>query len=224
MLKVLETVAKDGPVSAADIARSCDINRTVAHRLLMTLAQRAYIRRGEEGYTIGPAVLQLAQASDKDLRSVAKPVMLKLAADVGETVVLHSIDNGEAIVVDQALGQRHLVRVEHKPGSRHPLYQGASGWSLLAFQNAKTIDRVLRKLQDSDAARARIEQTRADGYAISHDELQLGVHGLAAPLLERSGRCQASLGILVPSIRSDGLPSLVGPLLAASREISRLLN
>ena len=144
MLTVLETVARQGPLSAADVARLCDINRTVAHRLLVTLAQRAYVRRDEEGYRVGPAALLLAQSADFDLRRLARPIMQRLAEDTGETVVMHAIDDAEAVVIDQALAQRHLVRVEHRPGSRHPLHQGASGWSLLAFQSGKFIDRVLK--------------------------------------------------------------------------------
>ena len=224
MLTVLECVAREGPVSAADVSRICDINRTVAHRLLTTLAQRAYIRRDTGGYKLGPALLQLTMGIETDLRSTAKPVMAKLALETGETVVLHGIANAEAVVIDQALGQKHLVRVEHRPGSRHSLLTGASGWSLLAFQDDKHIDRVLKKAPYPDQARERLAATRSKGYAISHDELQLGVHGLAVPIVEKSGRCEASLGILVPAVRSDLLSSFIQPLLDGAKEISRSLS
>jgi len=223
MLTVLECVARDGPVSAAEVARNCDINRTVAHRLLTTLAQRAYIRREIAGYVLGPALLQLTRGMNTDLPSKAKPIMQKLAAQTGETVVLHGIANSEAVVIEQALGQKHLVRVEHRPGSRHSLLQGASGWSLIAFQDMKHIERVLKSSPDPQAARNRIALTREQGYAISYDELQLGVHGIAVPIMERDGRCDASLAILVPAARSDLLHSLLKPLLNAAHEISRLV-
>lgn len=220
MLTVLETVAIHGPVSAAEVARHCDINRTVAHRLLVTLAQRSYVRREVDGYRLGPAVLQLARSADTDLRQVARPVMKRLAAETGETVVMHAIDNMEAVVVDQSLGEKHLVRVEHRPGSRHALHQGASGWSLLAFQDGKFIDRALKKASDSEELHRRTEAVRAAGYAISHDELQQGVHGVAAPILEPGGRCRYSIAILVPTSRAETLPGLVQPLIAAARRIS----
>jgi DNA-binding IclR family transcriptional regulator len=224
MLTVLETVAKEGPVSASDVARMCDINRTVAHRLLVTLSQRAYVRRSDEGYIVGPAVFSLARQTGTDLRSVAKPIMQRLALEIGETVVVHGLDKWEAVVIDQAVGQQHLVRVEHSPGSRHPLFKGASGWSILAFQGEKAIARILKKTDDPVAALARIETTKADGCSISHDELQMGVHGIAAPLLEKGGRCEASLGVLVPSMRAHLLLSLQKPLLGAAAEIMKGLN
>lgn len=223
MLTVLEAVAQEGPLSAAEIARHCEINRTVAYRLLTTLSQRAYVRRGDDGYTIGPAVLKLAKQIDLDVRTIAKPIMVRLAQETGETVVLHAIDNLEAVVIDQALGQKHLVRVEHSPGSRHSLDRGASGWSLLAFQSDKIVARVLKRATDPDTVRDRINVTRNDGFAITHDELQLGVHGVAVPVLEKDGRCQVSLGILVPSTRSAHLMEFVKPLQVASREIGARL-
>lgn len=219
MLTVLETVARNGPVSAAEVARRCAINRTVAHRLLVTLAQRSYVRREADGYRLGPAVPQLAQMTDTDLRLVAGPVMKKLAGETGETVVMHVIDNMEAVVVDQSLGERHLVRVEHRPGSRHALLQGASGWALLAFQDARFIQKALKKAGDAEEVRRRTDAVRADGYAISHDELQQGVHGVAAPIIERDGRCRYSLAILVPSSRAQVLQGFVQPLMAAARSI-----
>lgn len=219
MLTVLETVASHGSVSAANVARLCGINRTVAHRLLVTLAQRSYVRREADGYRLGPALLRLARAADTDLSDIAGPIMQKLAAETGETVVIHAIDGIEALVVDQALGEKHLVRVEHRPGSRHALHQGASGWSLLAFQDEKTREKAMRKAGDAEATRRRIEEVQSQGYAISHDELQLGVHGVAAPIIERDGTCRYSLAILVPTSRAAILPGLVQPLTAAARRI-----
>jgi DNA-binding IclR family transcriptional regulator len=224
MLAVLETVARHAPVTVSDVARLCDINRTVAHRLLATLSQRAYVRKEGSAYVMGPAILGLALQTDTDLRSVAKPVMQRLAQDLGETVVLHGIDKLEAVVLDQVLGQQHLLRVEHTPGSRHPLHLGASGWSILAFQPPKTIDKIVKKFTDVGALLTRIEQVRNDGYCVSHDELQRGVHGVAAPILEKSGRCLASIAVVVPAARAEIVPSLVKPVLAAARDIAAGLS
>src|SRR5687768_13563950 len=83
MLTVLETVAKKGPVSAVEVARACDINRTVAYRLLVTLEQRAYIRRGHDGYILGSAVNELVRQLDRDISAIARPMMGTFANAVG---------------------------------------------------------------------------------------------------------------------------------------------
>ena len=224
MLTVLETVASHGPVTAADLARVCDMNRTVVHRLLSTLEARAYIRRGNNGYVLGGAIVKLARRLEKDVSAVAKPHMNRLAERIGETVVLHCLDKDQAMVVEQALGAKHLVRVQHTPGSRHPLFQGASGWALLAFQDEKTITRILKRIGDTEVARKRIDEIRSLKYAVSHDELQMGVHGIAAPLFDGAGDCIASIAILVPAGRADTLSVLRQPLLDAVSSLEQELS
>lgn len=223
MLTVLEVVATSGPIGAADVARACDMNRTVAHRLLNTLTQRNYVRRERSGYVLGSAAIKLGTSAEADIATLSKPYMDKLAAETSETVVLHCIDKDEAVVIEQSIGSRHLVRVQHTPGSRHPLSIGASGLSILAFQDNKTINRAMKRVPDEAAARERLEQIRQLGYALSHDELQQGVHGLAAPLLDRSGACSASIAILVPSVRSSAILSLTAKLTQTAHAISDLL-
>lgn len=223
MLTALEIVAREGPVSAAEVARHGEMNRTVAHRLLTTLALRGYVRRMSKGYVLGPAVIHLAQVADVGLRSIAKPVMRRLADAVGETVVLHGIANHEAVVIDQALGEQNLVRVEHTPGSRHPLHVAASGWAILAWQAEAFVAQATRSA-DPEAVTQRLAQVRAEGHAISHDELQQGAHGIAVPILRADGSCDASLAILVPGIRSSRLPDLLPLLHQAAQEIAAHLN
>lgn len=223
MLTVLETVARNGPIKAADVARVCNLNRTVAHRLLVTLAQRAYVRRRQDGYILGGTILDIAKYIDTDIAGIARPFMEALAGHTGETVVLHCIDKDEAVVAAQALGQRHLVRVQHTPGSRHALTAGASGWSLLSFQDPATINRVVQNTSDPEAVLRRIEETRLAGYAESHDELQMGVHGVAAPLINDGGRCMASLGILVPTSRAASIAEHRSKVLSTSHDISEIL-
>lgn len=220
MLLVLEAVVEHGPISAAEAARICNMNRTVTHRLLVTLAQRSYVRRGDKGYTIGATILRLAQYGDRHIRLVVKPIIETLARECDETVVVHGISDFDAVVLEQAVGQRHLVRVEHRPGSHHPLYTGASGWSLLAFQPERFIAKILDKVSDRDAVRARIEEVRRDGYAVSHDELQLGVHGVAVPVFNTEGTCEISLAVLVPGTRANSLLRFIEPLQAAAREVA----
>lgn len=224
MLTVLEHVAASGPMSVREIAESCDLNRTVTHRLLNTLAMRGYVRKTDKGFVVGPAALRLVPCVDGDLRAVAKPTMNALSKLCGETVVLHAIDRLEAVVIDQAIGNAHVVRIEHKPGSRHALHLGASGWAMLAFQDDRWLDKLERKLGNVSGFKERVVATRRDGFSLSHDELQLGVHGLAVPILETTGSCQASLGILVPPARAGQLMEWCRPLKDAAGEIAAKLS
>ncbi len=221
MLVVLEVIARHGPLSATDVAKFCRINRTVAYRLINTLWKRSFIRQTPEGFVVGHAILHLSKYLERDVGRIAREHLNELSRFIGETTVLHCIDRDEAIVAEQALGDRHVVRVQHMPGARHPLTSGAGGWSLLSFQDDSFISRILQKHPVPSDAWQRLAWIREQGYAVSHDELQEGVHALAVPVLDADVRCIASVAVLVPSIRADGLEQLLPQLLGAAERISR---
>jgi IclR family pca regulon transcriptional regulator len=128
MLTVLEMIAQEGSVSAAVAARMCDINRTVAHRLLATLAKHSFIRRAEKGYVLGPSLARLGRIAETGLKEIASPYMTKLAQSTGETVVLHGIDRLDAIVLDQALGYETLFGCSiHQGRAIHSVVARAAG-------------------------------------------------------------------------------------------------
>jgi DNA-binding IclR family transcriptional regulator len=200
-LQVLLEVAEKGPTSATELSRSLGMNRTVVHRLLSTLQRRGFVRRQDEGYVLGPVVVRLSDLVEPELRRVARPVIRRASGQVGETVVLSVPDGRDVVVVEQSLGGDHMVRVEHKIGSRHPLYLGASGRAILAFLPETAVGRALRGLEDAERVRELLEEIRRFGYAVSHDELQRGVFGTAAPIRDPNGRAVGAIAILVPLSR-----------------------
>jgi DNA-binding IclR family transcriptional regulator len=205
------------------VARSLELNRTVVHRLLSTLHQRGFISRQRDGYVPGPIIIRIANGIQPELRTHGRAVMLELSESVGETVVLHIPDGEDAVVLEQVVSERHVVRVEHKIGSRHPLRQGASGRAMLAFLPTALSERVVRNAESPDALERQLQGVRQLGYALSHDELQMGVHGLAVPVLDAAGTAAASLAILVPTTRASGLGQHTEALLAHAERLSKTM-
>lgn len=219
MLSVLEEVARSGPVSVSDLGVRCGLNRTVTHRLVATLHRRGYVRRNSGKYALGPAINRLAGAPLVELGTIAAPLIKALAESVGETVVLHVRDGLEALVLHQVVPDRHIVRVQHLPGSKSTLALGASGRVILAFQPRALVLRVAGEAGGLEALETRLQTIRSTGHDISHDELQQGVHGLAAPLRDPAGDVSASLAILVPNSRAPSLGSYLGSLQATISDV-----
>ncbi|UGS37264.1 IclR family transcriptional regulator [Capillimicrobium parvum] len=222
-LTVLLKVGENGPMTPAELARTLGMNRTVVHRLLSTLHQRGFVTRQEDGYVPGAILVRIAERVQPELRASGRTAMLELAGAVGETAVMHIADGLDAVVLEQVVPDRNIVRVEHEIGSRHPLHEGASGRALLAFLGQSAIDRVARGIDAPDALARQLETVRQLGYALSHDELQQGVHGLAVPVLDAPGHAVASIALLAPTTRASALPTHLDALLAASAGLSRLL-
>jgi IclR family KDG regulon transcriptional repressor len=204
-LAVLVELTESGPMTTAELSRSLKLNRTVVHRLLSTLHRRGFVVRQSGGYAPGALLVRMAARVEPELRAAAAVVMRQLADETGETAVLHIADGSDAVVLDQVVGTRHVVRVEHRIGSRHALTQGASGRVLLAFLDDSTINAVVSATEDPDGLRRQLDGVRRIGYGLSHDELQQGVHGLAMPVLGHGGIAVASLAILIPTTRSGGI-------------------
>lgn len=223
-LTVLLEVGEHGPMTPAMVARSLGMNRTVAHRLLSTLHQRGFITRQDGGFVPGAMLVRIANHVQPKLRAQGRAVMRGLSEAIGETVVMHIPDAEDAVVLDQIVSDRHVVRVQHEIGSRHPLVAGASGRAILAFLGESAIDRLTRGAENRGALERQLEGVRQLGYALSHDELQQGVHGLAVPVLAGGDHAIASLAILVPVTRATNLQTHTAALMDAATELARALN
>jgi IclR family transcriptional regulator, KDG regulon repressor len=223
-LVVLLELGEHGPLSPAEVSRRLGLNRTVTHRLLTTLEARGFVIRAESGYLPGPLLVRIAETVQPELRVAAARPLAELHARVRETVVLHVPDGDDAVVLDERVGTRHLLRVQHEVGSRHPLAHGASGRALLAFLPAAHRARVVRASADPELVTRSVEQVRDLGYAVSHDELQRGVHGLAVPVCRPDGTAVASLAVITPATRTPRVEEGAEALRRAAAAIAATLG
>lgn len=217
-LVLLEVLAEHGPLTSAGLARRTGLNRTVVTRLLATLERRGYVRRGPDGHVLGAALAVLGSRAEAGVRDRARPALEALADRFGETAVLAVAEGGEAVAVDQVLGRAHPLRVEYRPGLRHPLTRGAHGRAILAFADPAVRDAALAADPDPDRLAALLGDTRARGWAYSRDELQSGTSGLAVPLFDARGRAVASLGIVAPVARFPDPATVAAATLDALEE------
>ncbi|WP_329548539.1 IclR family transcriptional regulator [Streptomyces sp. NBC_01356] len=218
-LRILEELGKGTPLTPTELCERLGLHRSVVHRLLATLDARGFVSKHGARYQLGVAMVRLSSTVEPDLRAVAGPVMSKISDAIGESVVLDILDGSQAVVLEQAVATLHIVQISHRIGSRHPLTSGASGRAILAFLPARQLGRALREAPEPDVLKESLDDVRRRGYATSHDELQLGVYGIAVPLLDREGHAFASMAILVPSGRSGDLERHVDALRAGAEEI-----
>ena len=216
MLQLLELIAVEGPRTTAELASAAGINRTVTHRLINTLHGRGYVVRQGKGFILGPVFEQMAgRGQFESLMRTVQPIMRDLCETLGETVVLHRMDGDAAVVVDQAISDRHLVRVHHREGSRHSLTVGASGRAILAFQPPAFQKRLISQCADPEALVAKLKSVVEEGFSRSQNELQQGVVGAAIPLEDLNGVVAFSLAVLLPIQRAEHLEVAIPALLKA---------
>jgi DNA-binding IclR family transcriptional regulator len=222
-LSVMLKLAETGPLSPAEVAEAMGRNRTVIYRLLTTLHQRGFVVRRDGRFGLGPVLVRLADAIEPELRSAASDVMVRLSQSEQETVVLHGFDDREALVVHQVVSNAHVLQVEHKVGSRHPMELGSSGRAILAFADEAIVKLALASSSHPESLEQQLTSVRELGYCASQDELQLGVAGIAAPILTPDGIAAGSLSILVPTTRGASISDHAASVISAAGAVSRRL-
>lgn len=161
------------------------------------------------GVRLGPALLALAGSVRQfNIAEFARPLMLQLSKDTGETVDLAVMGTGKAVVVDQIAGTHTLLAVS-ATGSSLPLHCSASGKVLLAALPAERLAR-LKNLplpaltKNSITTWPRLEReldtVRRSGIAIDREEYRVGICAVAAGL-RGPGSEVAAISIPVPADR-----------------------
>lgn len=220
-LVLLSYIAENGALGTSELARRLNMHRSVVHRLLATLHNRGFVRRVDGGYLPGTALLHLAQFVEPELVSAARSTLNELAHAYGETFILTALQGSlEAIQIEQAVGEHHLIRVELARGFRHPLSKGASGRSILAFCDEEVIQHFLAEADDPDLLAEQLAAVRRDGFAVSRDELSPGVQGVSVPILVNR-RPVASIGVVYPAVREDNTAVYAKALKKAATTIAR---
>ena len=208
---------EQGGLGVTQIAERVGLYKSTVHRILTALEAKGFVRQDPATgrYHLGLKALELASVylTSGDLPAVAYGEMLLLRDEAQETVSLYVRDGTERVRVQRAEGPQTVRRVVGL-GERLPLYLGASGKVLLAWaspaERTRLLDQILPTSIDRAALEAAIDRARTQGWAHSQEEREDGVSSVAAPVIDRLGRCVAALAISGPVNRFD--PERVGRL------------
>src|ERR671933_2847990 len=112
-LRVLQLFAAPGEaLTVTAIAERLQLNRSTASRLVGTLAARGFLERSgpQDLVRLGPELARLGRVAlaGRELVSVAKPLMARLAARTGETVTL-GVPAGDQVLNAAQSDGRHFV-------------------------------------------------------------------------------------------------------------------
>lgn len=235
-IALLDAVAEsEGGARVNELARRIGVNPSTASRLLSTLEAGGLVERTPEGpYRLG---LKLVALSDHvlgqlDVRDRARPWLIWLVEETGETATLSVPGGGEAITVDFVPSASSVVSLARlgRPSVAHAT---AAGKVMLAFgpPAAGLADQELtsfteRTITDRGALAEELERVRAAGMAEAVGEREPDLNALAAPVVGRGGELAAILGLQGPAARLPAATrrGLREPLLRASRELGQALG
>ena len=233
---ILDEVARR-PAGVTAIAERVRLPKSTVARLLATLEQVEAVERFDGArWRIGPGVagLSAAVSPERNLVSLAEPVLADLVAELGEDAGLGLPDGNEILYVAQAESD-NPVQVRDWTGTRAPMYAVPSGLVLLAEWPGDALDAYLagdlialtrRTVTDPGQVRKRLAEVRKAGYAWGLQEFAEGIDSVAAPVHDARGKAVAAIHVHGPAYRFPGSGEearVSAAVVAAAHGISRLL-
>ena len=213
-LIVLECVADaDRPLSAAEVAKLCDISRPTAYRLLTTLAARDYVTQVNGSYfRLGTQALSLSKKllDSIDLPELVRPYLRELGDVTNETVYLSTLEGAEILYIAK-VESTQAIRTSCIIGTRNNLYSTSMGKAVLAFLPAAEQARLIEQIQlvpltpktiiSREALVEELAVIRSRHYAIDDEENEAGVRCVGAPIFDRTGRVIGAISVSAPAYR-----------------------
>jgi DNA-binding IclR family transcriptional regulator len=212
-LRAIEVLAAES-LTAAEVARELDVNRSTALRLLAELVTTGYVARdpATKRYATVPSKffsLVALREPHADWSQLIDPVLAAIRDDCGDATMLGVPANGTMVYL-VFFPTRHMVAVSEQLGTVRPMHCSALGKAYLAALDADTLDSELGRLSYSGGTdlaakgplelRRRLVEAREAGFAVDRDETFEGVTCVAAPVRIR-GSLIGAVGISGPSSR-----------------------
>ncbi|NKQ57906.1 IclR family transcriptional regulator [Amycolatopsis sp. K13G38] len=200
-------------IGIGEIAVELGIHKSSASRLAATLASSGYLVAASAGnYTLGPRLAALGSlaASRQDLTAVVTPFLAELVEQTGETGHLAVLD-GTTTKTVQVVDGWHTVRMHSWVGKVAPAHCSSMGKALLAglsddelsarYPEQGLPSRTRHTIETVPELRQELARIRRTGASLDHEELELGLRCIAAPIFSPEGTVDASISISGPAQR-----------------------
>jgi IclR family pca regulon transcriptional regulator len=211
-LAIVEAFSAHSVMSVADAARAAGATRASARRCLLTLTELGYLEHSGREFRPLTRLRRLgglASRSDQ-LALLAQPLLARARDELAESVSLAVLDNDTALFIGRAEAE-HIVSTGVRVGARLPVYCSATGRVLLSlFSDKEILARIGRKplarrtphtLTTTSELLTEIRSVRERGYAVSDEELELGLRALAVPVMGANDEIIAAVSVSAASAR-----------------------
>lgn len=224
-----------GALSVREIATRTGIPRSTAHALCQTLVTEGMLRKSDDGYQLGPLVLELGGLviERTGLVRAAEGILERLGRVPEQEVHLGQLTEGWVVYLNRNAGSRR-PEMHNRVGQRAPAHLtgcGKAALSVLPFD--EVIGHVQRccaesavPMPDMAALEAELAQARRDGFVVSQS-FQRGRTSVASAIVDGSGQPVGGVSLAGPGgmFCSVVIASSRAAVIEAAEVISsRLLN
>lgn len=237
LLRALSTSMPSG-AGTSDLARSANVPRPTAHRLLTSLTAQGFVDRDQRtgAWLLGPELYLMGSVAAEryDISELAREHVAALAEATGESAFLSARRGNETVCLlrqDGSFPIRSFVLYE---GKRFPLGVASAGLVILSFLTGDQVDEYLQGVHlerehgpehKTAMLQKRVAETRARGYAVNPGLVVEGSWGMGAAVFDRSGSPAWALSLtgIEPRFSPERQPELGRLLLEHAHRLTQAL-
>jgi DNA-binding IclR family transcriptional regulator len=226
-----QVVQADRPVSFTALVGDSGLSRSTTSRLLAALEANHLIERDASGaYSSGALFALYAARHDRwsEVARLAEPILRRVGEQTSETVNL-GIPRGDTVVQIAQVDSTYVLGARDWMHVTVPAHCSALGKVLYAFgalsmPSGRLPQPTPHSLPTADALEREAADIRRRGYALTREELEIGLTAAAVPVRGSDGDVIAALGVSGPSARLGTNLDEIGKLLIEHGEdLSQLL-
>ncbi|MQA11754.1 MAG: helix-turn-helix domain-containing protein [Pseudonocardiaceae bacterium] len=193
-------------MTLSEVAAKAGLARPTARRILITLEELGYVRGDDAGFSLTPRVLELGMAyvGSRNMWELAEPHLRELVGHTNESCSIAQLDGSDIVYVARVAVPK-LVALAVTIGTRFPAAQTSLGKVLLAALDRRELDDLLgtpsrsgldpRWKPERDELDEVLRDVRAKGWAVTDQDLALGIRSIAAPIRNGQGNTVAAVNV-----------------------------
>jgi len=207
MLEVFDTT--HSRLTASEAGKLTDMTRTAARRHLLTLSHLGYVGTDGKLFWLTPRVLRLGQAylDSSRLARIVQPFLQRITAGTHEAAYVSVMDGDDVVYIARS-GANRAMNTGFVLGARMPAQVTAAGLMLLAQRDEDAIGRWLESrnltaftshtIASKERLTVELLRVRAQGYALSEQQIDLYYRGVAVALRNSKGEVVGAVNVTMP--------------------------
>ncbi len=228
---------RKGPLTLTQTAEITGHTKAAVRRSLLTLCKLGYAVQDGRYFRLAPRSLRLGHAyvASDPLAKVAQPILEMVSERTQESSSIAVLDSQEAVFIARSTHRRSLSS-GLGVGARLPAYCSATGRVLLSEKPPSEIEFILNRMSRPSltphtqtrvqSVLDEIKLVNSRGYAISDEELEIGLRSIAVPIRNGCGELIAAMSLSVSTsrmTRQEVVEHLLPELEMARRNFASLL-
>ena len=199
-LDIIEALAIEPKgLGVTELAKRVELHKSTAYRIILTLAERGYLDKTEEGnYKVGLKLIGAVSCyiNSLELQTEARPYLAQITADLGLTSHLGVLD-GDQVVYVEKMDVISSVKLYSQIGLHVPAFCSSLGKCILAKYSTSELEQVMKgcrfinytknTIPDMDALRVELAKVRQQGWGMDNEEYEEGHRCIGAPVYDYRG-------------------------------------